>query len=457
MSKKSVKQEKGSAGTAPSGLHKYINFNIGTVIFGALFLYLIITVVIYLTADHITSYQVTRGPLSQNETYNALVLRSEEVVSAGSSGYVNYFVQDSSKVSVGSTVCSISANPLPLSGQEESETDLAEIRSQASVFAEGFQVNDFESVYDFKYKLNGVSLSQADVSALSGTLCNAAADGIVAYSCDGYETLDLDNLSPELFQARSHQQQLLASSGQVAASDPLYRLIKSEEWSIIIPVTDEQTVRLAAYTKSQIQVKFLKDGQSEMGSLRLFSAGEQRYAEISFDSGMIRYCNDRHLDVELVTNTRSGLKIPLSSLVAKDFYLVPSGWAVTGGENGSLGFLKETTDDKGQVSSSFVETVIYAESESEEGESYYYVDTASLREGDVLVRPDSNSRYTIGEKGALEGVYCINKGYAVFRRVSIIDQNDEYCIVETGTDYGISQFDYIVYDGSTVNEEDILY
>ena len=57
----------------------------------------------------------------------------------------------------------------------------------------------------------------------------------------------------------------------------------------------------------------------------------------------------------------------------------------------------------------------------------------------------------------LEGVYCINKGYAVFRKVVIIDQNEEYCIVESGTTYGIAQFDNIVSDSSTVKEEEILY
>ena len=75
---------------------KHFNINIGTVIFGALFLYLIITVVLYLTAEHISSYQVTSGPLSQNETYTALALRSEEVVDATAGGYVSYYLGDSS-------------------------------------------------------------------------------------------------------------------------------------------------------------------------------------------------------------------------------------------------------------------------------------------------------------------------------------------------------------------------
>ena len=117
----------------------------------------------------------------------------------------------------------------------------------------------------------------------------------------------------------------------------------------------------------------------------------------------------------------------------------------------------ETETSDGGTATSFVETTIYAEMTGEDQKSYYYVDTNSLEAGAVLVRSDSNSRFTVGETGTLEGVYCMNRGYAVFRRISIIDQNDEYCIVETGTDYGIAQFDYIVYDGSSVNEDDILY
>ena len=87
---------------------RLFNLNIGTVIFGALFLYLIITIILYATTDHITSCQVLAGTLSQNETYTALVMRTEEIVTAQTSGYVNYFVEDGAKVSSGSTVCSIS-------------------------------------------------------------------------------------------------------------------------------------------------------------------------------------------------------------------------------------------------------------------------------------------------------------------------------------------------------------
>ena len=40
-----------------SGWFRKIPLNIGTFIFGALFVYMVITVILYLTADHIQSYQ----------------------------------------------------------------------------------------------------------------------------------------------------------------------------------------------------------------------------------------------------------------------------------------------------------------------------------------------------------------------------------------------------------------
>ena len=78
-------------------------------------------------------------------------------------------------------------------------------------------------------------------------------------------------------------------------------------------------------------------------------------------------------------------------------------------------------------------------------------------EGDVLIKENSTQTFTLSDKGQLNGVYSINRGYTVFRRVEIIDQNEEYCIVRTGTSYGLSLYDKIVLDSSTVREDEILF
>ncbi|MEI3194080.1 MAG: hypothetical protein V8S22_09320 [Lachnospiraceae bacterium] len=50
--------------------------------FGVIFVYMIICLVMYVTTDHITAYEVTAGPLARNYRYNALALRTETIVTA---------------------------------------------------------------------------------------------------------------------------------------------------------------------------------------------------------------------------------------------------------------------------------------------------------------------------------------------------------------------------------------
>ena len=439
-----------------SGGRRFFSLNIGTVIFGAIFLYLIITVILYLTARHITSYQVISGPLSKNDVYTAMVLRQEEVVTASDSGYVTYFVNDSSKVGKNQTVCGISSSPNLLDDISSASASSTELHQLENEFSRSYSGDSFQDVYDFKYDISESFLDESALNNVAGTLVASEKDGIVAFSTDGYETITQDNITEALFETSNYSKNNLRTNDSITAGAPVFRLITSESWSIVLPVTDKQTVRLASF--SSIKVIFKKDGKSETGTLSLFKNGDQRYVKIDFTSGMVRYANDRYLDVELVTNTQSGLKIPLSSIVTKDFYLIPVTMETVGGEDGEVGFMKEITDEEGNKSLSFVEATLYSEVQDDDTEtSYYYVDKNLFEEGDVIVQPDSNTRYTIRKTGSLQGVYSMNKGYAIFRKISVIDQNEEYCIIESGTTFGISQYDYIVQDGSQVNEEDILY
>ena len=63
-----------------------LGLNIGTMLFGALFLYMLFSVVLYLTSSNIESYLVIAGPLSRNETYTGLAIRTEKVYKAGDRG-----------------------------------------------------------------------------------------------------------------------------------------------------------------------------------------------------------------------------------------------------------------------------------------------------------------------------------------------------------------------------------
>ncbi len=432
--------------------------NIGTVIFSLIAVYLAATLILYLTATHITSYQVTVGPLSQNETYTAVALREESVVTAAGSGYISYFTGDSSKVAKGGAICCVSDNREMFSSAVLDSNSVETDYNLISKFAKAYSSDDFSAIYDLKYALRQSTLYNADGDLTVSGMQMASDDGIVTYTRDGYEYLTASNLTAEDFQPRSYSRENLQTDEKIVAGTPLYRLITSDTWSIAIPVTETQAAGLEEYTDSVLKVRFLKDGQTEKGEFTLQESNGQKFAILTFYSGMIRYCNDRYLEVELITNIETGLKIPVSSLVEKEFYVVPELYRYTDSSSGEAGFMVSRTDSRGNETTEFLSPTCYEDKEIPEGSGtyYYYVDMDSLQEGDVLIKPDSMERYTVGTTDSLQGVYCINKGYTVFRKVEIIDQNEEYAIVQSGTTYGIEQYDYIVRDSSTVNESDIL-
>ena len=96
-------------------------------------------------------------------------------------------------------------------------------------------------------------------------------------------------------------------------------------------------------------------------------------------------------------------------------------------------------------------------SQTQETSYIYYVDKNKFKEGDALVEPDSGEKFIIGDTEVLEGVFCVNQGYAVFRRIEILDENEEYAVVSKETYNGLVRYDRIVKNADKVSEQDILY
>lgn len=449
-------------------LKRILTLNIGTILFGILFLYIIISIVLYFTTVHVTSYQVVAGPLAKNETYTGLMLCEEQIVTADAGGYLDYYAREGGKVSATAIVYGLGEQQ---SQQEAthplSEEDLSLIRAQMSAFSYSFAPNDFGSTYNFKYELGGSILqysmasqeeyqaAQADgttpsVTMGGQTLIRARENGIVLYSRDGYEETTVDNFTEDSLDQDRYHRESLKKKESIQAGDPVYKLIIGESWNLIIPLSDKQASGLA--DKTYIKVRFLKDNVTQNGDFTIIERDGKKYGNIEFGSGLIRYAGERFVGIELVTNAQSGLKIPLTSVVNKDFYTIPIEYKTVDGDNGEAGFLVEKGKKKGEsASKEFISTTLYAENDD-----LCYVDTAAFPEGSILSKPDSNDRYVVEDTAALEGVYCINKGYAVFRFINILDQNEEFCIVEKGTAYGIAQYDHIILDASQVKEEDIV-
>ena len=109
--------------------------------------------------------------------------------------------------------------------------------------------------------------------------------------------------------------------------------------------------------------------------------------------------------------------------------------------------------EDGTLSSEMVEVDVYNfDSESKE----YYLDSSMLEAGDLLYKLDSQDIFTVSKRATLTGVYNINKGYADFKQISILYENDEYAIVRPNTKYGLSVYDYIVLNADTVRDDQFI-
>lgn len=450
---------------------KPLNINIGMIIFGLVFVYIIICVFTYFTDKHIVGYEVTKGALSANNIFKGIALREEKIFYSNSAGYINYYAREGERVACSDLVYTVDEtgklsdyiNSAALGENALSDEDLSELKTEISGFTNSFSKDNFSSVYDFKYSVKGTVLKLANISLLENagslggdsasliTYGTATDSGIVIYSTDGFEEKTPETITTEDFDAKNYTKTQLVSNELIADKDAVYKLATNENWTIVIEVEEEKAKELLE--EEYVKVRFLKNQDTAWGKVTTYATTDgMTMVGLSFSNSMISFCTERFIDIELILDEDSGLKIPNSSIVEKQFYLVPEAYVVQGGNSDAYGVMREIYLEDGTQSTEFIETTVY---NVEDGE--YYLDDSTLRIGDRLLKPDSTEVYTISKQGSLIGVYNINKGYADFKQIVILYQNDEYAIVQSNTAYGLNVYDYIVLDASTVNEDDFIY
>lgn len=451
---------------------KPLNINIGLIIFSIIFIYIIICVFLYFTSKHIIGYEVNVGTLSVENVYTGIAIREESIQTCDYSGYINYYAREGEKVAVSNLVYSVdetgklseTLNTNAASGENSlTDENISELKTDILSFKNDYSNKNFSNVYDFKYSIQGTVLKLSNINTLNslgslsgnslGGMVNfgrAKKDGIISYNIDGFEDIKASQISVNTFDKDAYEKQQLLNSELVSKGDPIYKLCTNENWSIVIPIDEE---RAAEFTEDPyVKVKFLKNQEESWATATVINNADGIYADLAFNNSMITFCGERFIDIELEFTADEGLKIPLSSIVEKEFFLIPVDYITKGGDGDSDGFMRESYGEDGSVSTEFVATTIYNSTEEE-----YYVDDSVLKIGDYIIKPDSTEKYPISKKATLIGVYNINKGYADFKQINILYQNDEYAIVQSNTRYGLRVYDYIVLDSATVNENDFIH
>lgn len=450
-----------------------LNLNVGMVMFAIIFVYMVFSVSTYIRKDKIQFYEVEEGSIVNNKEYTGMIFRQESVKTADRSGYVNYYIREGKRASVGTSVYSIdeTGNVAAFLEQNGDQTDslssenLSELMNQLTALSLSYDDDQFSTVYDTKYSLDASVLEFMNFNSLEGLgdlLAEAGINfqqvyadqaGTISYGIDSYESMSPQDVTEEMFDKTIYTKEINKSGDLIEQGAPVYKVITSENWSVVFPMTEDE---LAQYRdQTSLNISFPDHDLTAAAAFSTITGGDGKtYGKLDFDKYMVQFASDRFVNFEIQTAQATGLKIPVSAVTTKNFYLVPQDYLTNGGNDSDTGFNKEVYSEAG-TSIVFVPTTIYYS--DEEGNCYIEGTEDGLKAGDYIVKADTNERYQIGATASLEGVYNINKGYAVFKQIDILSSNEEYYTVKKNMPYGLSVYDHIVLDASTVEEGQLIY
>lgn len=441
--------------------------NLAFLIFLLILIYIAVLLWSYLTKEHVSIYEVNTTDISDDTPLYGFILRSEEVVTAEDGGYINYYHAESSRISAGDVVYTIDESGeiqelLDEIQQTESPTEnVTAIREAISDFQNNFDMSNYTLVSGFKYDIDNIVMEQNKgtlFQALNKKLKESGTDknfkkikakkaGVISYSIDGYENVKQSDISEKLFHDYgSVTRNQLQSIETTSAGSPVYKLVTNNTWSLVVKPDDAYYEQLK--TMDTVRVTVDKDNISFNAAVELFDRDGIHFAKLTTSRFMERYINDRFLKIEFHLKSASGLKIPNSSILTKEYYVLPAG-AVTKTE--TKGVIKQTVDSSGAVTDKVVSLGSYFVIDGQ-----YYVDAGVVSAGDVLRDAQTGETYTVSSMEKLSGVYLVNEGYCQFRPIVIRYQNKEYTIVEENTPSGLSAYDHIVVDPSHLTDDDFI-
>ena len=344
------------------------------------------------------------------------------------------------------------------------ENDLSEIRRQLNAYSLSYRDEAFDAIYNTKYMLEASVLECVNFNTLDNQgqmmeqlgatfkQITTPVSGVVSYNIDSYEGLDSSQVNEQIFDRSQYQRPITKAGQRVEPGTPIYKMITDDNWSVMFPITEEEGVTFSA--QERLNVTFPRQNLVTTGTFSLVTGNDGKaYGKLDFDKYMVQFVSDRYVDFEVMTTVTEGLKIPVSSVTTKNFFLIPTNFLIKGEEGLEDGFNKEVYSESG-TSVVFVPVTIYYSNDE-----YYYIDCEKEQEiqaGDYLVSSDSQERFQVGVTASLQGVYNINKGYTVFRQIEILAQGDEFYTIQKNMNYGLSVYDHIVLNASIIENEGVF-
>ena len=438
--------------------------NFGIVVLIVFVIYMIIFLTHSLTQSKTKFYEVSPGSNAENNSkiYSGLAIRKEKVAQAKSTGYIEFFVREGLRVSRSTTLYSIDSSgklsdyiAKNANNSKLSSENVSSLNDLINDYSSDYDDMSFNDVYEFKSSLKGSVIDLINTKTLkkiankTGTtysINKSKYSGIVSYQLDGFEKIKPKDLQESDFTKASRKITTRKTGDEMAKGEDIYKVITNDEWSIAIELEDED-VQKYKDTKG-VRIKFINDNLDTTANFKIINGKDnKKYGIISLSKYAIRFANDRFVNIQIINDVEDGLKIPKTSLVKKNVYIIPKEYGTVGGNSDDIAFNIKKSDGKNKI---VYPPIAYSDSK------YYYVSTSSFDPGDVLVMPNSTETYTVGKTKSFNGVYNINNGYTKFVRVKILNSTDEYYIIKAGDVFSVSIYDRIVLNSDEVKENQIV-
>lgn len=453
-----------------------VKINAGFIIFFFVFVYIIVFIVNYLFKEQISIYEVTTTQIADNNSFSGLIVRDEITVNTPNAGYITYYFSGGSLVGVKDGLFSINEGAQAdqqIADSEElviRDNDYINIRRQINNFSQNLDSVSYSNIYDFKANLNNIIFevnSGATTTNMDKLLTQMEEKGInvIKSPSSALASNIIDNLtglSESSFDENSFNTEKYTYSrhntGDLLEKEaPAVRLITSDTWEIIIQLDDKQYEKIKDLSKVTILLN--KYNIKTSVPIKTINKSGKQYGILTLNKYIANYVDDRFIDVELLINSASGLKIPNTAITSKDFYLVPMEYIESDGNGKNYGITKVEYDKNGEAMHQLTKVNVYFIDEDNNA----YIDSNLFEPGTVIV-PDSEDKsiknkdnYTLSVTAPLKGVYIVNQGYFDFRRIEVIYDNEEYSIVKDDTKYGLNVYDQVVSDAKTAKDDAVIY
>ena len=447
--------------------NKRTGLNIGFVIFVFILGYILISFLLSLRKPQPSIYEVQKISLATDNLARAVVVREEQNVVTDYSGYVSFYLKNGTRVAKNEAVFSVDDSRSLRDAQKDkldyslSEEDIHDVKESISSHARTYETGDYSNIVDLKteiqtrivniidmYRLENLERLSSDTGTSGLKLCKAPDAGVVSFFTDSLDGLTADAVDASTFDDTKYTSSTLFSSELREAGSTAYKLVTNESWSLVLKLSEEQF--LALDKTKEISFTITDDNLSLTTPVSIYRKGDAYFARINLSKYLIRYINKRFLVVSIDMRQSEGLKIPKKAITVKYFYVVPKQYIVY--TQGKTGITVYELDENNEPTYRFYEAEVYYFDDE-----YAYIDDSVIKQhGQFIIIPHTMNQYQLSTQKKLEGVYCINKGYAQFRMISRLYEGKDYIIVKSGVDRSINVYDFIWEDAETLSEDQLI-